>query len=137
MPYATLADLIDRFDQDELDQVADTGSGVADPIRVAQALSDADAEIDAALIGRYALPMVPVPTILVRIGADLARESLYIDKPTETVTDRAERARALLLQIAKGTMRLVAAAAPATTSTEGLVEIVSGRTKSPFTGGKL
>lgn len=137
MSYATLQDLIDRFDQDELDQVADAGAGVADPARVALALGDADAEINAALIGRYALPMVPVPDILVRIASDLARESLYIDRPTEAVTERAARARALLLQIAKGTMRLDAASAASADAITGLVEIVSGRTKSPFTGGKL
>lgn len=134
MGYATTQDLIDRFDQDELDQVADAGAGFADPDRLARALSDADAEIDSALIGRYALPMAPVPELLVRIASDLARESLYIDKPHDEVTARAERARVLLLQIAKGTMRLDAAAAAAETSVTGLVEIVSGRRKSPFVG---
>ncbi len=134
MAYATTQDLIDRIGQDELDQVADIGAGFADPDRLARALSDADAEIDAALIGRYALPMSPVPDLLVRIASDLARESLYVDKPTEEVSDRAARARALLIQIAKGTMRLAAAAAPVEDSVSGLVEIVSGRRKTPFVG---
>jgi len=135
MTYATQQDLIDRFTEEELVQLTDnTASGEIDPAPVATALADADAEIEAALVGRYALPMAPVPELLTRIACDLARESLYADQPTDVVKDRAKRGRELLLQIARGAMRLGADAAPAEDSSQGLVEIVSGRTKSPFTG---
>lgn len=135
MAYASLPDLIARFAEAELAQVADTdNTGEIDPALVNRALVDADAEIDAALVGRYALPMDPVPELLVRIACDLARESLYSDQPTPVVAERAKRARDLLAQIAKGIMRLGAEAAPAEDSALGLVEIVSGRQTSPFTG---
>jgi hypothetical protein len=84
-------------------QVADTdGSGEIDPALVDRALVDADAEIDAALVGRYALPMDPIPDLLVRVASDLARESLYTDAPPDVVSGRAKRARELLAQIAAG-----------------------------------
>lgn len=133
MAYATLAELLSRFA--DIAQVADVdGTGEVDAEKVARALGDADAEIDAALVGRYALPMVPVPDLLTRIACDLARESLYDDAPTKVVTDRAEKSRALLAAIAAGRMRLESAAAPAENSAQGLVEIVTGRRTSPFTG---
>lgn len=135
MGYATQQDLIDRYTEEELRQVADTnGSGDIDPIPVLRALEDADAEIDAALLGRYQLPVATVPKLLTRIACDLARESLYSDQPTEIITERAKQARALLAGIAKGTLRLDVMATQAEASMAGLVEIVSGRTKSPFGG---
>lgn len=135
MAYATLADLIARFTEVELAQVADTdGTGEIDRALVDRALGDADAEIDAALVGRYTLPIAPVPELLTRIACDLARESLYADRPTEAVTARAKWARDTLAAIAAGRLRFDAAAAPAESSAQGLVEIVTGRRTSPFTG---
>lgn len=113
MAYATQADLVERFGEAELAQVADMiGAGEADATVIARALADADAEIDAALIGRYALPLATVPVLLTRVACDLARESLYADHPTEEVTNRAKRVRELLKGIAQGMMRLDVAAAP-------------------------
>lgn len=133
MAYAALADLVARFTETEIGQVADTdGSGEIDAALVDRALGDAGAEIDAALVGRYTLPMVPVPDLLVRVACDLARESLYADRPTEAVSNRAKQSRDLLAAIAAGRLRFDAAAAPAAESSEGLVEIVTGRTTSPF-----
>ena len=133
MAYAQLADLIARFTEVELAQVADTdGSGEIDAALVARALGDAGAEIDAALVGRYTLPMVPVPELLTRVACDLARESLYADRPTEAVSNRAKQSRDLLAAIAAGRLRFDAAAAPAAERREGLVEIVTGRRTSPF-----
>ncbi len=133
MAYAQLSDLIARFTEVELSQVADTdGTGEIDAAKVARALADADAEIDAALVGRYALPLAPVPDLLTRIACDLARESLYSDAPTDLVAERAKQARNLLAALAVGRMRIDAAAAPAANSSQGLVEIVTGRRTSPF-----
>lgn len=138
MSYATLADLIARFGDAELIQLTDSdGTGEIDPVAIARALTDVDAVIEAALLGRYQLPLLAVPDLLVRVGCDLAREALYVDQPTDAVKDRAKQARDLLGQIAAGRMRLDAAkavAASAAESTMGLVEIVSGRRQSPFGG---
>lgn len=135
MTYATQQDLIDRFGEDELRQVADVdGSGDIDPVIVARALADADAEVDAALFGRYQLPLASVPQLLTRLACDLARESLFTDAPTEVVTERAKVARGLLAKIASGAMSFDLARTEAATSTAGLVEIVTGRRTSPFGG---
>lgn len=135
MSYATIQNLIDRFSELEIIQLTDeAGTGVIDPTPALLALGDADAEINAALGGRYALPLVTVPDLLIRIASDLARESLYADKPTEVVTDRAKVARAMLSQIASGKLFLDVAPATTEASTAGLVEFVSGRRKSPFIG---
>lgn len=136
MSYATLADLYARFGDAEIDQVADTGgTGSADPVLVGRALGDATAEIDAALAGRYQLPMQPVPALLARIACDLAREALYDDATPAVVESRAKTARGLLRSVASGQLRLPgAAAAQATPTEQNLVEIVSGRRTSPFGG---
>lgn len=135
MSYATLADLIDRFGDAELSQVADMiGAGEASQPTVDRALGDADAEIDAALISRYALPIASVPVLLTRIACDLARESLYADMPTKEVSERAKRSRDLLSGIASGKMRLDIEPAAQEKSGLGLVEIVTGRRTSPFGG---
>lgn len=103
MSYATFDDLTDRFGETELAQVADMhGTGEAWQTTVDRALSDAAAEINAAVIGHYALPIDPPQDILTRIACDLARELLYSDAPPENVTERAKVARKLLEQIAAG-----------------------------------
>lgn len=137
MPYATLADLYARFGDSEIDQVADTSStGSADPVLVNRAIGDAAAEIDAALVGRYQLPLLPVPALLTRIACDMARESLYSDNPPPVVESRAKTARGLLRAVAAGQLRLEGAApALASAGDQGLVEMVSGRRHSPFLGG--
>lgn len=132
MTYATQQDLFDRFTQAEIDQLATLPDGSPDAAKVPQALADADAEIDAALRGRYALPLATVPELLQRVACDLARESLHDDQPTKVVEERAKRARDLLLALARGTLRIEAAAPPVTESSAGLVEFVSGRRTSPF-----
>lgn len=114
MSYATLADLYDRFGQDEILQLTDVDrGGVPDEATVARAQADADAEIDAALVARYQLPLSPVPTILVRIACDLMRESFYTNSVPDVVKDRAAVARRLLASIARGDTNLQAPAAAA------------------------
>lgn len=133
MSYAAQADLVDRFGDTELRQITDTaGTGQIDAAATERALGDANSEINAALAGRYALPLPHVPLLLTRIACDLARESLYTDSVTDTVKDRAAIARKLLKSIATGESNLELPAAPAASSVQGLVEYVSGRRKSPF-----
>lgn len=129
MPYASLADLYARYGAEEIDQVADTdGTGSPDMVLIGRAIADADAEIDAALVGRYQLPMVPVPALLQRIACDLIRESLFTDAPPDNVKERAKTARALLRSVATGQSRFDGAALATTpTADQGLVEIVTGR----------
>ncbi len=114
MSYATLDDLISRFDEAEILQLTDVDrSGTPDDEKFSDAQADADAEIDAALQGRYKLPMVPVPRLLVRIACDLMRESFYTTAIPDVVKDRAAVARRLLASISRGDTRLEAEAAVA------------------------
>lgn len=103
--YASEADLVERFGAEEITDVSGDGSGELDSVRVARALTDADAEIDASLAGRYALPLAAVPPLLKRLACDLARETLYLGAVPEHVADRAKAARAILASIAAGRMR--------------------------------
>jgi len=139
MTYARLSDLFARYGEDEINQVADTdGTGSPDPVLVGRALSDAAAEIDAALAGRYQLPMNPVPPLLTRIACDLAREGLYTDAPPEVVKERAKTARSLLRSIATGQSRFEGAApAVAGSADQNLVEIVTGRQQNPWASPRV
>jgi len=72
--YATVEELEQRLGgASALTVIADRDQdGVADADLVARALSDADAEIDSYLSGRYALPLATVPAVLVRVACDVA-----------------------------------------------------------------
>ncbi|MCU0963538.1 MAG: DUF1320 domain-containing protein [Burkholderiaceae bacterium] len=111
MTYATQLDLEDRFGTTELAQLTDPDAGaVIDTDTVARALADADAEIDARLAVRYALPLASVPAVLVRLAADLARYFLWDARASEQVRNRYKDAVALLDKIASGAVELPAAA---------------------------
>jgi phage gp36-like protein len=122
MPYATLTDLAARFGDEELTQLTDRlGTGVVDADVAQAALAEADAEIDAYLAGRYALPLAAVPPILVRLACDIARYRLATDTPLEEVRKRYEDARRLLENLAAGrvTLGLPAVDAPVVVGSVG------------------
>ena len=103
MSYATRADLEARFGTEEALDLAGMQEG-----RIESALSDAAAEIDAALAAAYRLPLVggPWPRLL-GIACDLARRALYDDVSTAEVNARAERALAALARLAAGDEALI------------------------------
>lgn len=126
MTYATQADLVARFTETEIGQVADTdGSGEIDAALVARALADADAEIDAALAGRYQLPLATVPPLLTRIACDLARFSLYTDQVPQVVEMRQKNAVRLLSDIAAGRVSLGLATPPEPSTGGNAVAIIT------------
>lgn len=133
MTYATQADLETRFGAAEILQLADRdGDDLADSGVVAGALAEADAEIDAHLAGRYALPLASIPAILTRLACDIARYRLMADNPLEEARTRYEDARRMLESLAAGRVSL---GLPAVSTTTGnLVEVVTGRDKA-FPGG--
>lgn len=115
MTYATRQDLVARFGAQEVADLLDTPRDAHDPradapaadtpadSRLAAALGDAAAEIDAALAPRYALPLPDGPwPRLAGLACDLARRRLYDDRPSEIVTERARSARAALKRLAAG-----------------------------------
>ena len=124
MSYCTAQDLIDRYGEEELIQLTDRmGEGTYDAEVVAQAIADANADIDAHLSTRYPAPLSPTPSILVRIGCDLARYYLWKDKASEAVRMRFEDARRALERIALGNIGLgPVASAPAAVAREVLFD---------------
>lgn len=107
MPYANLQDLIDRFGERELGQVAQGAAlDVIDADRVERAIDDASGEIDGYVGTRYPLPLEPTPTLLRRIACDIARYRLYDDAAPEEVRQRYEDCARVLRHIADGTVSL-------------------------------
>jgi len=103
MTYATQQNLIDRFGEQEIVQLTDRdGTGVIDAAVVTKALEDADGEINARIALKYTVPLTPVPTIVVRLAADIARYFLYEDRVTEAVKARYDAVIRLLEQVGAG-----------------------------------
>lgn len=106
MPYCTKQNMIDRFSELELIQLTDRANlDVINDTVLNQALSDADAEINAYLTA-YSLPLSTVPANLVRIAGDIARYYLFDDQATEQVKTRYNDAIKYLQMIGKGQISL-------------------------------
>lgn len=112
MPYATETDLTTRFGADELVQLTDdTGTGAADPAKIAAALADADEAVNGYVAGRYAIPLSPVPMLVRRWACDLARYFLHTAAAPELVEKNYQAALAGLKDVAAGRVTLAAAGA--------------------------
>ncbi len=120
MTYATQAQMISRFGDKEIVELTDrAGVGILNVSVLDDKLTDANAEVDGYLQGRYNLPFTSVPEVLRRIGCDIARYHLYDDRPTEAVAQRYKDAIAFLKMVAKGEARLgvdASSEAPSTAS---------------------
>lgn len=117
MPYCTQQDLQSRFGDAELLRIADRDrDGEIDADVVSVALDDASNEIDAYVGSRYSVPMSPVPDLLKRLCADIARYRLYDERPLEEVENRYKQAVATLRDIANGRASLKDSSAPSSTS---------------------
>lgn len=120
MPYASQADLVSRFGSTELAQLTDRTNGtVIDAAVVSAALADADALIDGYLAQRYALPVSPVPALLLRIAADIARFLLHGKAATEKVRTAYEDALKVLRDLSDGRAALPGALPAPATQTPG------------------
>lgn len=127
MSYAEVSHLVERFGEVEIRQLTDRAhQGEIDPAIAERALDDATAEIDGYLAARYVLPLAHVPTVLVRLCADMARYYLYDDHAPEQVVMRFKAALDTLLRISRGDIDLgVSAGGEAPASADG-AEMVSG-----------
>lgn len=119
MAYLTADEFLARIPDEETTRLTDeAGQGVVDTMRLDTALQDASDEVDGYVAaGGYALPLSPVPPILIRIVIDLAREALHTLYPSDAVSARAERARAMLKDIATGKLLLPTPEGPTPTTT--------------------
>lgn len=108
MPYATAQDILDRYAHVGLILSGLTEEGEPDRDPLNTALDEASSEIDAALRGRYRLPVNPVPPILRRIAVDIAVDAIPRDggEYAELFEYRAKIARELLKDLASGKTKL-------------------------------
>lgn len=84
MSYASKANMIARFGEDVIALTDRANLGVIDDAVLANALVEADAEIDPYLAPHYQLPLSSVPKILTGYACDIARYRLCGANVTET-----------------------------------------------------
>lgn len=138
MPYVTTQQLVDRFGVDELIQITnhtDPSATTVNETRVANAVADIDALVNASLAARYALPLTTVPLVLLNIAADLVRARLYGDRIPNHIGEREKAALKLLDKIAGGTLALGLDAAAQTTPPSDGPQYFTG--SSVFTADSL
>lgn len=109
MAYATLEDLLDQIsEQDLTDLTDDTGAGAIDQDKVARAIADADAEIDAYCGVRHLVPLSPVPAVIRKLSVDLALYNLFARRGIvpEDRKDRRDQALIFLRLVGSGKVTL-------------------------------
>ena len=127
MTYATQADMIERFGAEAIEALTDhERSGQIDAEALGRALADADAEIDAILARRYAVPLATWPDHITRVACDLARANLYDHDVPDAVADRRDMALAWLRDVAAARADLPGVAEKAGAASAGSAELVSG-----------
>jgi len=103
VPYATQQDLVDRYGDAELKQLADRNrDGAIEAAVVTRCLADASDTIDSYIGQRYQLPLAAVPPVLKRVCCEIARFLLYADGATEAVAANHEWALGWLKDVAAG-----------------------------------
>jgi len=139
MRYAESSDLILRYGEAEIALLTDlTGTGVVDTDKCNVVLDDASALIDGYLAGRYPLPLAHVPTALVPICCDIARQRLYGEQCPEQIAKRYDAALAFLKSVGKGELALGLAADGESLESQDLAQISSdGRVFGRDSGGFL
>ncbi|MEC4724520.1 DUF1320 family protein [Shewanella sp. D64] len=108
MVYATSAQMIARFGEDELVSLTDrdgSAEGIVGSV-LDVALNDATALINGYLAGRYTLPLVTAPEMLERLSCDIARYGLYDNGASEQVSKRFDDAVRFLEMVAAGRITL-------------------------------
>ncbi|PKN07499.1 MAG: DUF1320 domain-containing protein [Deltaproteobacteria bacterium HGW-Deltaproteobacteria-8] len=127
MPYATVADLLAAFGEQEVIALADReDTGAVDDTVALEALERASSEADTYLAARYQLPLSSTPKALVAVVCDMARYRLTGGETTETtpIATRYRAAVAWLKDVAAGRAVLPSVAA---TPAGGGVEFCTGR----------
>ena len=111
MPYASLENLIDRYGRSMLVLATDRGedpTGEIDVDVVARALADTDGMINGYL-GRYTLPLFPVPEPLPDLAQAIAIYKLHRYQPDPKIIEDYKDALRALREISTGVIRLAVA----------------------------
>lgn len=104
MAYCTQDDLIKMISQEELAALTAESGETPDSLVVAEAITQADAEIDAYLGTRYALPLTPAPPQVKGLSVDMTIYHLYSRRSVAPSVrrQRYEAAVSFLKQVAAG-----------------------------------
>jgi phage gp36-like protein len=128
MPYCTQENILDRIDEATLIALTDeAGAGVVDGDKVAAAIADADATVDAYCQGRYTIPLSPVPPKITQLSVDIALYNLYSQSDLgmpEVRKDRHAEAIRFSEKVAAGTINL-GSSTPAQANTDNAANIDS------------
>jgi phage gp36-like protein len=128
MTYSIQSDIVDQLDEDSLIQLTDDeDAGEVNEGRVAKAIADADATINAYCQGIYMIPLDPVPDKIRQISVDIAIYNLFSrrgDTAPDIRIERHKEAIRFLEKVADGRISL-GAATPAPVNTRDTVNILS------------
>ncbi|MEW6658156.1 MAG: DUF1320 domain-containing protein [Thermodesulfobacteriota bacterium] len=129
MAYSTQDDLLTMISQGELAALTAESGEVPDGQVVAEAISRADAEIDAACGLRYAVPLAPVPERVKTLSADLAIYHLYSRRSVapEVWQQKYRDALAFLKQVAAGQATLAGSGGEPPAATREAAEMDSNQ----------
>ncbi|WP_432460798.1 gp436 family protein [Agarivorans sp. QJM3NY_25] len=130
MSYASSAQMLGRFGEQELILLSnhDGRSDSVNEPALAQALSDASAEIDGYLAGRYPLPLSKTPAVLESLCCDMARYKLSNEHAPEPIEKRYQAALKFLHSVGKGELSLGVDPEGAVATSANLPEISSAGT---------
>lgn len=110
MSYASSIDMVGAFGWNEMRDLTDIGEPRLEdvnPAVMARALKDAAAMIDGYLVGRYSLPLSPVPDVLRVHCCGIARYLLMTNAPDERAKLDFQGAMSFLQRVAAGTISLL------------------------------
>ncbi len=130
-PMLSVAEFVSRVGRDQVLLLADLGDGRIDKGLVIGALVDAQAQVEANIAGRYALPFEQVPTMVQSIVKDLALAGLYVDELPENVAEKRKIALRNLEAMRKGDLKLGADARPQTKAPADPVRFRAGERAYP------
>jgi phage gp36-like protein len=106
MPYLTVQDYVRRYGEQETatftneTRVGPGVVGTVDEPKVEEAINDATDVVNGYVMTRYALPLPSTPRLVASWVAQLAREFLSRRKPSDAITDAADRVRSQLKDLA-------------------------------------
>lgn len=109
MTYASQTDMAARYGMQnlvELTDRADPSTGELNTVVLASALADADALIDAYAGRRYAVPLSPVPAVVIDHACAIAYYKLHRDRYPDEVRKAYDDALSFLGEVTRGNVIL-------------------------------
>ncbi len=126
-PMLSIAEFVARFGIEEVVRMTDErGDGRIGRERLIGALTDAQADAEAHIVERYALPLAEVPVLIKSAIADIARGRLYPGTAPDGVASLAKAALRKLENIKDGRLSLPGAASASATASEAPILFHSG-----------